>query len=392
MIKKVQLYGFLVLILILSACGTQNTPSPVSAECAPPLFKVAMPIVTSLPGSTASVKSRDIKPMAGWVDVTDLPLTAGEHNVNKMVFKDNDIWMTFSSTQKVFRYRMNESKWNVYSAVGTFNGSPDNLFVAQDGTLWGYNIYAASFQDASPEQPSLSRYNNVTDQFDAVWDKTYSSKQIPNFDSNFVEDPHGLLWVLTQDALYSFDPKTLHAEQHSSFASGGFTTSLALAPDGSLWFFDTAKNHLVQYFPATGETRPYLGYPTVQDLKSSGSSFKLYFDHDWRLWVDKTGWLDFTNPKQPTWYQILPSSTFITEVVNYDTNPQPKYLFSLVENMYQSSNGWYWFASSAGIVRLNFEKEEWCLVTSEESPIVEDSQHNLWIAVFGKLYKYHLQP
>ncbi|MEW5940901.1 MAG: hypothetical protein AB1750_14620, partial [Chloroflexota bacterium] len=56
----------------------------------------------------------------------------------------------------------------------------------------------------------------------------------------------------------------------------------------------------------------------------------------------------------------------------------------------ESSDGMFWFWSSIGTVRLNPKIGEWCLFTTYSSPVVEYSNHNLWMVADNKLYKYEL--
>ena len=82
------------------------------------------------------------------------------------------------------------------------------------------------------------------------------------------------------------------------------------------------------------------------------------------------------------WQGCILLHFLLPSVTNYRLRRYPN-------SMYQSSNGWYWF-KGAGIVRLDLEQGSWCLITTGRSDVVEDNDKNLWIAVFGHLYKYPL--
>jgi hypothetical protein len=89
------------------------------------------------------------------------------------------------------------------------------------------------------------------------------------------------------------------------------------------------------------------------------------------------------------WHKVVRSPVFISD----SSSPENQYGWSSPNQIYQSSDGMYWFSdSNVGLVNLNPANGKWCKFTTGYSPISEDNQGNLWIAVFGKLYKYHITP
>jgi hypothetical protein len=114
----------------------------------------------------------------------------------------------------------------------------------------------------------------------------------------------------------------------------------------------------------------------------------IFMDHSGRLWFANYAWLDFSNGSSPVWHRIIESPVFVTD----NKLPDSQYRMAYQYSTYQSSNGWYWFTGGNGIVRLNLEQGTWCLITTGISEVVEDNNHNLWIAVFDHLYKYRLKP
>jgi ligand-binding sensor domain-containing protein len=160
-----------------------------------------------------------------------------------------------------------------------------------------------------------------------------------------------------------------------------------------IWYYEGEQKKLFVYSPVTREAQPYYGIPNFERI---GSPADLFFDRDGRLWVDNKGWLDFTGMGKPTWYEIIPSTAFLTDQGAFKTDdvegPLNRYGFSRPIYIFQSSNGWMWFTTLNGIIRLDFEKEEWCLFTNGSSLVAEDNNGYIWISVFDKLYKYHLGP
>ena len=146
------------------------------------------------------------------------------------------------------------------------------------------------------------------------------------------------------------------------------------------------------YSPTTEDVQQYLGLPLFD--KSTAVSV-LFFDRNGRLWIDNKGWLDFTNPAKPIWYEIIPSPVFLTNDGWFDIRigdgQISKYGWLVPSEISQSTNGWFWFTTGRDDW-LNPKKGEWCLFTTGSSPVVEDNDRNLWIVVFDKLYKFQLEP
>jgi hypothetical protein len=82
--------------------------------------------------------------------------------------------------------------------------------------------------------------------------------------------------------------------------------------------------------------------------------------------------------------------------IGYFEAPQPQYGWLTTFDIFESSDGLIWFTTNGGIIRLDirqgYEKGEWCLITNGYSQVKEDNHKNLWMIVFDKIYKFHLQP
>lgn len=385
---------FAIVIWTLSACKGYTSPvpkiaNPITNECIRPIFNIAVPKIENMPGS--EVHLQKIPPKGTWEMVANSPVPT-ETEI-EMVANNNGLWISSPPVKKLYYYNIQKNTWRTYDKVGGLAGYPSSLFVSSDGVLWGYNIKPIDSDDTN-KLPLISYYNSITDEFESISDIDGNFNQVTSVQSNFVEDDKGVLWAFMLErervALYSFDPANLHTKRYFSLDKGGHHFSLAISPKGNIWYVNTSSGYLTQFIPSANKIEAFIEYPNVDDLEEMGSAFYLYFDDQERLWLDNTGWLDFTDPQKPTWNNIIPSSAFITEFSNYDTLPRDKYGFAKAYKNYQSSNGWYWFTSAAGIVRLDMEKEEWCLVSTGRSPVIEDNEGNIWIAVLGKLYKYHL--
>jgi hypothetical protein len=379
---------------LLSGCVPPKSISSIQGECIPPLFDIAFPVVMQTPGV---VTPREMPPQGNWLIQDTLPFPQDELSYVGSRSKQRELWFMTPKSHKVYRYFIGNKQWTSYEKIDTELTVPDKLFVASDGTVWGVGIQVTDNIDYKQLRPLLSRFNDLTNQFEFAPDNS-GLLQIPQTRvlSNIVEDQSGVLWLFVDDdgkeILFSFDVKTHQSREHYSRVEGG-NSNLAVGQDGSIWFMDVFMNQLIQYKPSSDETHIYQGTPGSTDTLDSGElpfdlakANYIYFDRSGRLWVANYGWLDFSNDNYPIWNRVIESPVFISE----GRHPTSKYEYSYQNSMYQSSNGWYWF-KGAGIVRLDLEQGSWCLITTGSSDIVEDNDQNLWIAVFGHLYKYPLK-
>ena len=112
--------------------------------------------------------------------------------------------------------------------------------------------------------------------------------------------------------------------------------------------------------------------------------FGLFVDKSGNLWLDDHAWMD---PKG-IWHQVIRSTLFIT-----DRMPDSgyNYFWAFPHIVFESSDDLLWFRSENGMTSLNVHKGEWCWFTTDQSNIVEDSNHTLWMIADDKLYKLILE-
>ena len=413
----IRLWRYLLLfnLLLLNACISRSvnylqTTSPSNfaspsanamGPCLPPIAKLAYPV--GIP-KRLNEEPIEIRPQGDWQFEATLPETLNGI-IPQIATRMNEVWVSSLGVEKVFQYQTETHQWKSYTSIGGTSAIPRDLFVSRDGTLWGIGVVSLG-DDWSTNLPMLSYYNDVTDQFEPVQDidgllvSSWVVSGIPPVS----EDQEGLLWFFASKmgpegagdeavSLYSFDPVDRKAEKRISMMNGFHYTTPVVAPDGSIWFYHAQEGYLYRYSPDTGEARPYYGIPSFERI---GSPINLFFDRDGRLWVDNKGWLDFSDPDNPTWYEMIPSTAFLTDQGAFKTDdvegPLSGYGFAPPIYISQSSNGWMWFTTLHGTIRLDLEKEEWCLFTNGGSPVLEDDQGYVWITVFDGLYKLRLVP
>lgn len=393
----------ITVFLMVIVCATACQPESSIGECIPP------PVTWEFPEGLESDQAflyEKIPPSGGWKSETPLPV---EDTPYDLVIHNDDIWVLMN--EKLFRYRAATRTWDEFTNIGSLDATPLNLYQAGDGTLWAIDIGAYEDLDVLRARPFLARYNDASEQFELVRDRDnilHSGMGLMSITkSTTMLD--GTMWMLVLDdlseehnayRLLSFDPSELQVIEHFSQLRTRLMTkypqtdysAIAIGPDGKIWMADVGLEQLASYNPVSGEYAVYDGHTSgiLRWMSSEaliGYIHSLYVDRGGRLWLDDRGWIDFSNPRDPSWHTIVRSPVFISD----SASPENQYAWSRPSRVYQSSDGMYWFAdANVGMVRLNPETGEWCNFTTGSSPIAEDSRGNLWIAVYGKLYRYQL--
>ncbi len=388
--KKITIIIFALVVLASSCTSLAPTPTPHTAlpesECLPPLFAVSYPVITP----ESSRNPTGIPLQGNWEIQENLPYDIRPAEIILRP-QQNELW--FASLMGLYRYSIENGTWKSYQTNDLANfrhpewTNIERLFVSSDGTIWG------SITDASllgeDNHPLLVRFNDSTDRFEFVPDKDglLGVQEAHRINANIVEDQSGRLWFFasnpdfTEGTLYSFDPKTYEAQTHDEAQKNRIGSYFAAGPDGDIWYLTSSG--VDRYNPATGDTSFY-NYP----YQDNWGAHKLYFDRSGNLWLDGNGWLDLSNDDAHVWNKVLASPIFTYEAPHPERG---RYHAGNPGIPFQSSNGLYWFSETGGLLRLDLEKEEWCLMSrGEGSNIVEDVNNNLWMIADGKLYKYLL--
>jgi streptogramin lyase len=335
-----------------------------------------------------------ITPPEPWELVTNLPNMEEEYyrNIfNFVISPNNELWLT--ANERLYRFNLETHQFTTPDILGVFYTGGESIVVSPDGTLW-----LTSFHSTYPHgeigwlsrfDPVEQRFHFVRDNQNLLIDGDYSSMEI-------AFDQTGELWLLMtglEDSLFSYDPDTNDAHQYSLPDDYSYINSLTFSPDGALWMIDSSQQVVFNFNPSTGDITPFpFGYADRDglyfDAPLLGANYYLYFDNEGNLWVSDRGWLEFASAGIPIWNRIIRSPVFITDQLL----TEQRYSWLRPFHEFQSSDGIYWFTALNGTVRLDPETGEWCLFTTESSPVVEDSNHTLWMAAYGGMYRYQLQP
>jgi hypothetical protein len=409
--RKAWLYLPSIIILMLSGGCTSMTktmktvfpnipnglPSnSIDSPCIPPVVNIAYPV--DIPKSLNG-ESNDIFPLGDWKFEANLP-EESNGSIPQIITKSQEVWVLSDELEYVYSYSTETKKWEGYNTIENVSAVPRSLFLSKDETIWGFGV-SSSGVDANDKIPLISRYNENSDQFEFVTDidGVLLDLRLIRIPPNVSEGQDGLLWFFGSRigdigvGLYSFNPSSLKVEKWLYWSSNHSYTGPVVSPEGLIWYFqgDLNNQHLHSFSHDTEEIQTYYGIP---DFERVGRPINLYFDHEGRLWADNKGWLDFENPDNPVWYEIIPNPVFLTDqgAFHPDTidGSISKYGFSPSVYISQSSNGWLWVTTFHGTIRLDLEEGIWCKFTTGSSPVVEDGEGYVWIVIFDKLYKYQL--
>lgn len=407
--KSLIIITILFVQLVLVSCSSQSAadfPVPIAqTENCIDSFGIFAYTIPDLHGSDQGV----VLPSSPWEVETSLPkeLSMGWTAVEISRYIDDhiEIWIRKSPYTSYFSesdvdpyffmiYRPDMHEWKRISAqVKGSNVFVDHLYLGADGIIWGRNVWARDADIVG--QAVLSRYNEKTERFEFVQNTQViphgfkiSGSSLPTWDEILV-DPNGVFWIFVhKDAIYRYDPITQVVIRQTEITEYGVISQTVLAPDGSIYFTQRllAKTlehgQVLHFIPETGEINPV----EIPD-ETWISPRSILIDRSGRLWLDTFGW-----EVDGKWHKLHPNMReFVREIANNDlwTEYYPPEIFT------ESSDSRIWFRIDrlsdqrdlrTGMAWLNPSTNEGCWFTTESTNIIEDIQHNLWMAVDGKLY------
>lgn len=375
----------LFLVYILSACN--GSSKILDNGCIPPIINFAYPV-----NEGHSRNTTQILPPIPWQAEALLPEIPPETRAFDLVSiartKDgyNEIWVkrqiyiegkNSESVPKVqlMIYRTNSKEWILIpEEFNDKSAKSGSIYVTNDGTIWAYLGFSG--------YSYFGVYNEKEERFDYV----VGSENVPQ--GNQLLDDDGKFWILAnRDGIYSYDTASHKIEKHinmpdletGSSLYGSMATS---APDGSIYFLNMTGERqvsLMHYIPEIDQLELVPNIDYLGDI-----SYNLFMDRSGRLWFGDLGWME----PDGIWYRIVRSPVFITD----RAESSEKYIWAYPSIVFESSNHLLWFQSDNGMTWLDPKEGKWCWFTTEQSNIVEDQQHNLWMIADGKLYKRPLTP
>ncbi|MBI4762110.1 MAG: hypothetical protein ACOYYF_11150 [Chloroflexota bacterium] len=369
-----------------------------SNECASPPVNLAYPVGTQK-SAPFDVSPRVVIPPPEWTEEFVLPnalpyADIHQRSARSLVYQAlddrNAIWFSTGDSEDrgVYRYETETNKLLLYNQIDGKNAYPLDLFVSPDGILWGYTILKGL--EVKEALSLLSHYDPKTDIFSFVDNPLLMDNGKYSGITDIAIDQQGMLWLAVKGegaGILAFSSATEEIVEEYPVPVK-MISNLEMAPNGNLWFL--ADDGKLYVFDAdTKQTKSfqelYQQYDKTDNMLNNEIDTRaLYFDREGKLWISDIGWLDFSS-EPPIFFRIIRSSVFVNDYVS----PHQQFSWQHPSFVYQATDKSFWF-SGPGLVRLNFSKGEWCLLSSESSPIVEDNDGNLWGVFFSRIYKFDL--
>lgn len=366
-------------------------------ECAPPPVKLAFPVGVEKP-SPFDVLPRVVLPSTEWEEKKLLPHILPYEDISQIsatsiayqtILQSERIWFAIGNTRfpenmGVYSYDFQNDKFLIYTTIDKSKAYPLELFVSLDGGLWGYYI---AKNNPNEDLYLLSKYDPKLDSFIFVMEPLLAEEDELSKITDIHSDSQGKMWLAVRSKKFNgfiqFDPITEKVlgkfqlqNKFSKFAIASDQTIWFVANDKKLYRFDFLSKQVASYkelYPVT---------MTNDNMLDDLPTDTLYLDRDGKIWIGDVGWLDFSL-EDPVFYKIIRSPVFVNDYVA----PQNQYAWQHPSSIYQDSHNKFWF-SGPGLVKLDTQNAEWCLLASQSSPLVEDKDGNLWAVFFGRIYKY----
>lgn len=301
-------------------------------------------------------------------------------------------------------YNTVTGQWTTVPAhVSESQAIAGELFMTPDGVIWAHN-YPESFltvfepphwigltqinPDSYADVPLFSQYNEDENQFEPVESAQIPASQLAGEWNKVLLDNEGDFWVLVQgDGIYRYAPDTQTVSRYVDPGTGAFTRAIrsVFIDSADNIFFTDDFSAVFRFSRATGLTEKVGGIPLPLDDRYNLSFHGILVDYSNRLWVGNLGWAE--PDEYRTWYQLFPSPIFVTRSEGNTLYSQEKPRLTL-----ESVDGKLWYQFTGGAAWLDPKAEKWCWFTTEQSNIVDDQQHSLWMVADNKLFKLDMEP
>lgn len=389
-------------ILTLSSTPTLLPSTTMSVDapennCLVPLVDLGYPLFDPIGTYLQNPETEIVLPPNEWQPVAQVPglgeFTGGSPSLVLIrTWNGNDeVWVRVPSGGLI-RYTAQTESWNSIGASDEIDitslGSLSMLFVDSNNIIWSARTIRI---DQFPRYiPLLGKYNDETNQFESIEVDIDHQESLAIIE--IAVAPNGFFWAVVQDftksggeqyQLYSIDPETLQMTRHLQELL--VKPSIEITPDNQILIIGN-QNSLIQYTPETGivvESMPPLPF---DGRDYSARTPRLFLDSHSRLWFDDLGWLDMSRNADYYWYIAVRSPVFITVRNGSGWWEWASPIFTL-----ENPDGVLWYQVMRGTGWLNTITGEWCVFTNYSSPVLTDSQLNLWIIVDGWLYRYRPQ-
>lgn len=396
-----KLFRFSILFLVCGLLSGCTKASSLNGEsCMTPLLtEIPSPIPQIFKEWLPIVPAR--KPIPEWwqPQLSSKELIGARQDDEKeykeagdIVQLNNDLWISFQTT--VVRYDTASGNLKYYQGpeLGTDTFLFEDLFISSDGTLWAGGTFISTEQNYI----ALSVFNPQTDTFEVVYDKdgylirtAKSATYTLSYAGFLAELPNQDLVINIGSRVLTYDPSSNTAQKIPVQYE---VATIAVSEDGKILFSvrDLDDWHIRTVNPETHQVTDYgSAVAFTDDLMSYENRLKtLFVDSKGQVWVSYLNRLDPDPDKGFIWKNLDRSPLLIDF---YD--PDYKYVWSSVSNMYEFSDGNIWFDTGMGIIKQDTSTDDWCWSSPlAEGGIAEDHNGNLWIVADGQIYKTSILP
>lgn len=402
---KIHTFIFLVSLILVSACeNNQNngelflpTSITVENECIGTFEDFAY-IIPKLRGESRDV----VLPLYPWeIELTLDAEIYSSVEISRKYEGQTEIWIRRKSNlgltikdqlrEFLIYFPINQGQFIISAEIDNTNIWVDKLFLANDGSVWGRNIWDPWDDYNADSMPLLSKYNEQTKQFE--FDN--SAIEIPvELNNSYVERPqilvgeNNLYWVFFEfDGLFSYDSSTSQIERHISIPDYRIASPL-LGFDGNIYYIkehglsETYRNNIIFMYDPEENIVSKLDSPD----ELWPHAFSMIFDHADNLWLSSVGW----RGSDGEWHLLYPEP-----IEYFKSRGRPdSFLWANAEIILESSNNYIWFSKNRdvdkGLAWYDPTTGNSCWFTNIDTNIIEDSHGIMWVVADRSLYKFDL--
>ncbi len=370
-----------------------------SGECATPPENLAYP-VDKPKTPPFNINSRVVIPPPEWEKQISLPhvepySSLFHSNATSIIYQpvtggSGYVWFSIHGAHNngVFRYDPITKKLFLYNKINSFEAYPTKLIINATGEIFGFNIVTNDFKNTPPFL--LTKFSQAQNTFTFIENSIFASNKY-NSIADIAVDKTGKVWIALNENNSAFiiefssqDEKIINEfelrSQNINNIEVGLNQDIFILNDSGV---------LLVLNMETGEVAPftekYNQLHTSENFLFDEINVNLYLDNSARLWLSDLGLIDFSNP-EPILFKIIRSPVFIDE----NSSPQYQYSWTHPNTIFESSDKSIWF-STPGLVRLDVNSGNWCLISTEHTSITEDQNGSLWAVLFSRVYKYNLR-
>lgn len=388
---------FLIANLLLTGCTNQlakiyqeNPPS-----CLPPILSTGYPYDVEKDTIPQGIK-KEIPPLIWEPQFTDEQLEKMPHRVisNDIVASKDFIW--YASGTDVVSYQINTKEINVYdlSSITPKYGRVSGILLDSRNAIW----VTISGSEGTP----VAKYDPITDTFvpeifinETGLPLSLENQDLYSTDPKIYEFDSNKKILLLDQRLWILDEKTSTAQKLLDKQEGLILYNIAIGHDKAIWLvyqftiekkIETGQNEAQIYQLRNGSLDEII----INISETAGKvDFPLTIDNNDNLWISNIGWVELLDKpisnrgiqQEAIFYKLIESPLFVQE------GGRSTYGYYEPRHIFSSQSGFIWYSSSPGLIRLNPETGDWCLMARGiDAKVTETPDGSIWFAD-EQLYK-----